>query len=104
MGAWISDLSLKYKFWAVNAVAFVISLMLVLFALHTEQQARSADARQAAIEQARLLQQWPQQAALPNSSSIQMLQGNASLPGARGTPDASGWQAVKHDARFGDSP
>ncbi|MFV3089625.1 methyl-accepting chemotaxis protein, partial [Pseudomonas sp. GW6] len=62
MGAWISDLSLKYKFWAVNAVAFVISLMLVLFALHTEQQARSADARQAAIEQARLLQQWPQQA------------------------------------------
>ena len=21
MGAWISDLSLKYKFWAVNAVA-----------------------------------------------------------------------------------
>ncbi|KJU79054.1 chemotaxis protein [Ectopseudomonas oleovorans] len=104
MGAWISDLSLKYKFWAVNAVAFVISLMLVLFALHTEQQARSADARQAAIEQARLLQQWPQQAALPNSSSIQMLQGNASLPGALGTPDASGWQAVKHDARFGDSP
>ena len=42
MGAWISDLSLKYKFWAVNAVAFVISLMLVLFALHTEQQASSA--------------------------------------------------------------
>ena len=33
MGAWISDLSLKYKFWAVNAVAFVISLMLVLFGL-----------------------------------------------------------------------
>ena len=62
MGAWISNLSLKYKFWAVNAVAFVISLMLVLFALQTEQQARSGDARQAAIEQARLLQQWPAQA------------------------------------------
>ena len=75
MGAWISDLSLKYKFWAVNAVAFVISLMLVLFALHTEQQARSADARQAASEQARLLQQWPQQAALPSSASVQLLQG-----------------------------
>jgi len=56
MGAWISNLSLKYKFWAVNAVAFVISLMLVLFALQTEQQARSGDAQQAAIEQARLLQ------------------------------------------------
>ena len=96
------SLSLKYKFWAVNAVAFVISLMLVLFALHTEQQARSADAKQAAIAQARLLQQWPQQAALPSSSNIQV--GNGSLPGAQGGPDASGWQAVQHDARLGDSP
>ena len=23
MGAWLSNVSLKYKFWAVNAVAFV---------------------------------------------------------------------------------
>ena len=103
MGAWISNLSLKYKFWAVNAVAFVISLMLVLFALQTEQQARSGDARQAAIEQARLLQQWPAQATLPTSSNVQLLQGD-SLPGAQGTPDASGWQTLAHDAWFADSP
>ena len=103
MGAWISNLSLKYKFWAVNAVAFVISLMLVLFALQTEQQARSGDARQAAIEQARLLQQWPAQATLPTSGNVQLLQGD-SLPGAQGTPDASGWQTLAHDAWFADSP
>ena len=31
MDAWIRDLSLKYKFWAVNAVAFVTTLLLVLY-------------------------------------------------------------------------
>ncbi|MFI8580934.1 methyl-accepting chemotaxis protein [Ectopseudomonas khazarica] len=104
MGAWISDLSLKYKFWAVNAVAFVISLMLVLFALHTEQAARSLDARQAASAQARLLQQWPQQATLPSSGNIQALQGDASLANAQGAADASGWQVLKHDAWFDSMP
>ena len=104
MGAWISDLSLKYKFWAVNAVAFVISLMLVLFALHTEQAARSLDARQAASAQARLLQQWPQQATLPGSGNIQTLQGDASLANAQGAADASGWQVLKHDAWFDSMP
>ena len=64
MGSWISDLSLKYKFWAVNAVAFATSLLLVLFALHTEQQSRSADARQAAVERAQLLRLWPSQSPL----------------------------------------
>ncbi|MFI7864590.1 methyl-accepting chemotaxis protein [Ectopseudomonas khazarica] len=104
MGAWISDLSLKYKFWAVNAVAFVISLMLVLFALHTEQAARSLDARQAASAQARLLQQWPQQATLPSSGNVQALQGDASLANAQGAADASGWQVLKHDAWFDSMP
>ena len=32
MGTWIRNLSLKYKFWAVNQVAFVTTLLLVLFA------------------------------------------------------------------------
>ncbi|MGV8488785.1 hypothetical protein ACV34S_34450, partial [Pseudomonas aeruginosa] len=31
MGTWISDIPLKYKFWAVNAVAFFTTL------LHGEQ-------------------------------------------------------------------
>jgi hypothetical protein len=41
MGAWLSNISLKYKFWAVNAVAFVTTLLLVLYAVQLEQQARS---------------------------------------------------------------
>ncbi|QKZ03798.1 methyl-accepting chemotaxis protein [Pseudomonas eucalypticola] len=43
MGTWLSNLSLKYKFWAVNAVAFVTTLLLVLYAVHLEQQGRVAD-------------------------------------------------------------
>ncbi|WP_238582128.1 hypothetical protein, partial [Pseudomonas aeruginosa] len=27
MGTWISDIPLKYKFWAVNAVAFFTTLL-----------------------------------------------------------------------------
>ena len=38
MGAWMRDLSLKYKFWAVNAVAFLTTLLLVLYAMQVEQQ------------------------------------------------------------------
>ncbi|WP_395587093.1 hypothetical protein, partial [Pseudomonas syringae group genomosp. 7] len=41
MGSWHGNLSLKYKFWAVNAGAFVTTLLLVLYAMHTEQQARA---------------------------------------------------------------
>ena len=40
MSGWIRDISLKYKFWAVNAVAFFTTLLLVLFAMHLEQNAR----------------------------------------------------------------
>ncbi|WP_434563110.1 methyl-accepting chemotaxis protein [Pseudomonas sp. R1-6] len=40
MGAWLSNISLKYKFWAVNAVAFATTLLLVLYAMHLEQQVR----------------------------------------------------------------
>ena len=36
MGTWISDIPLKYKFWAVNAVAFFTTLLLVLFAMQQE--------------------------------------------------------------------
>lgn len=37
MGTWLSNISLKYKFWAVNAVAFVTTLLLVLYAVQLEQ-------------------------------------------------------------------
>ena len=55
MAVWIRDLSLKYKFWALNMVSFVIALLLVLYAVQLEQSARSADARSAAQARASVL-------------------------------------------------
>lgn len=54
MPAWIRDVSLEHKFWAVNAVAFLTTLMLVLFALLQEQDSVA----QATQHQARLLAAW----------------------------------------------
>ena len=70
MGNWVSDLSLKYKFWAVNAVAFLTTLLLVLYAVHLEQQVRVEQARQAAQQQAQLLSQWPAEQALPKAANL----------------------------------
>ncbi|WP_440466619.1 methyl-accepting chemotaxis protein [Pseudomonas sp. YH-1] len=70
MAAWIRDLSLKYKFWAVNAVAFVTTLLLVLFAMHQELDGRNQQARQGAEAQAQLLKNWPAGAALPTSPNL----------------------------------
>lgn len=65
MGAWLSNISLKYKFWAVNAVAFVTTLLLVLYAVHLEQQAR-AEGTQALVQaQAQLLAARPAGQPLP---------------------------------------
>lgn len=65
MRARLDNLSLKYKFWAVNAVAFFTTLLLVLFALYTEQQGRIDSLRQALRAQAELASQWPQDQPLP---------------------------------------
>ena len=70
MGNWVSDLSLKYKFWAVNAVAFLTTLLLVLYAVHLEQQVRVEQARQAAQQQAQFLSQWPAEQALPKAANL----------------------------------
>ncbi|WP_110949600.1 methyl-accepting chemotaxis protein [Pseudomonas bohemica] len=66
MGRWLSNISLKYKFWAVNAVAFFAILLLVLYALNLEQQSRTEDARIAAQAQAQLLAAWPAGQPAPN--------------------------------------
>ncbi|MBC3954200.1 methyl-accepting chemotaxis protein [Pseudomonas triticifolii] len=68
MGSWLSNLSLKYKFWAVNAVAFITTLLLVLYAVQLEQQSRQASAQQAA----RLIEQWPPTQPLPASAALLM--------------------------------
>ncbi|HEX8592116.1 MAG TPA: methyl-accepting chemotaxis protein [Pseudomonas sp.] len=70
MGTWLSNLSLKYKFWAVNAVAFITTLLLVVYALQLEQQARVDSARQSAQAQARLLGSWPAAQPLPAATDV----------------------------------
>ncbi|WP_460044377.1 methyl-accepting chemotaxis protein [Pseudomonas sp. S2_H01] len=66
MGRWLSNISLKYKFWAVNAVAFITTLLLVLYALQIEQHARAADAEAFHQAQQHLLAAWPAGQALPS--------------------------------------
>ena len=95
MGHWISDLSLKYKFWAVNAVAFFTTLLLVLYALHLEQQVHQDSAKQAAQQQARLLSQWPQEQALPKAGNLLSIASGQTphLPDNQGSAlaNARGW-------------
>ncbi|WP_412460324.1 methyl-accepting chemotaxis protein [Pseudomonas sp. SC11] len=70
MGAWLSNISLKYKFWAVNAVAFVTTLLLVLYAVNLEQQARAEAAHAQALAQAEVLARWPANQPLPPLAQI----------------------------------
>jgi len=70
MGSWLSNISLKYKFWAVNAVAFITTLFLVLYALQLEHNARFDTARESAQAQARLIGSWPAAQPLPSASNI----------------------------------
>ncbi|WP_295474969.1 methyl-accepting chemotaxis protein [uncultured Pseudomonas sp.] len=95
MGSWLSNLSLKYKFWAVNTVAFFTTLMLVLYALHLEQQTRQELAQQAAQGQARLLAAWPVGQPLPGASEV-LSYTAGQTPSLNGQPlqalaSASGW-------------
>jgi methyl-accepting chemotaxis protein len=70
MGRWLSNISLKYKFWAVNAVAFITTLLLVLYALQIEQHARAADNEAFNQAQQQLLSAWPAGQALPSISPL----------------------------------
>ena len=100
MDAWIRNLSLKYKFWAVNLVAFATTLLLVLFAMQQEQHGRAETARQAgqalAVQLAAL-------AELPAASQARRFAASAQPP--LGLPrTARGWVELEHDALWGDSP
>ncbi|RMQ41927.1 Methyl-accepting chemotaxis protein [Pseudomonas cichorii] len=70
MGSLLSNLSLKYKFWAVNAVAFITTLLLVVYAIELEQQARQETARDSAQAQARLIAAWPGAQPLPADANV----------------------------------
>jgi len=108
MGAWLSNISLKYKFWAVNAVAFVTTLMLVLYAVHLEQRARADAAQAQAHSQAELLSAWPAGQALPRQANVIAWQpgqtpsfAGQSLDALR---DAQGWVALPAAWILGDNP
>ena len=95
MGHWISDLSLKYKFWAVNAVAFFTTLLLVLYAIHLEQQVHTSAAQASAQQLAQTLSRWPADATLPSDSRILTFTAGQSprLPDNQGSrlSNATGW-------------
>lgn len=100
MGTWLSNISLKYKFWAVNAVAFVTTLLLVLYAVQLEQQARRDAALTNAKEHAQLLTAWPAGQPLPERSSLLRVKpGQPTPPGAiRVSRDDGQTLAVMADA------
>lgn len=108
MGAWLSNVSLKYKFWAVNAVAFVTTLLLVLYAVHLEQRARAEGAVHQATAQASLLAAWPESQPLPLSPSIITWRAGQT-PSFAGEPlealrGAQGWVALPSSQLLGQDP
>ncbi|CAD5109074.1 methyl-accepting chemotaxis protein [Pseudomonas carbonaria] len=108
MGTWIRNLSLKYKFWAVNLVAFSTTLLLVLYAMHQEQNGRIDDARAAAQARAELLAAWPQGALPQQPGVLNLSAGNRpELPAAQAEAlvRAQGWvAALEDDLLWGDAP
>lgn len=105
MGTWISDIPLKYKFWAVNAVAFFTTLLLVLFAMQQEAAGRNASAQRAAAAEGELVQSWPAGSTLPARSNLLPLEQAASLGGtaAQALGKGQGWIELS-GARQGDTP
>ena len=105
MGAWLSNISLKYKFWAVNAVAFVTTLLLVLYAVQLEQQARSHAAQSSAQAQAQLLKAWPAGQPLPKAEQVLTFK-RGEVPRLNDQPlleitESNGWHAINHLPLFG---
>jgi len=100
MGAWMRDLSLKYKFWAVNAVSFFTTLLLVLYAMQLEQQTAVSSAKRAAQEQAQMLASWPAEQALPKGEQL-LTFAKGQTPSRAGTAElarAQGWVDIEGDA------
>ena len=105
MVLWIRDLSLKYKFWALNMVTFVTTLLLVLFALQLEQRSRSEDAQASAQLLAGVLQDWPQGSALPRHPVLLTAPAGQGLAiEGRNIAPGQGWIAIDHDRYFATTP
>ena len=108
MGAWLSNISLKYKFWAVNAVAFITTLLLVLYAVQLEQQARSQASQASAQAQGRLLGAWPAGQPLPKGEHwLTFARGKVPQLGDEdlsALANASGWVDFNHMPLLGENP
>jgi len=105
MLVWIRDLSLKYKFWALNMVSFVITLLLVLFAIQLEQSSRATTAQAEAASRAALLASWPAEAALPSLPGLQVFAPGEPIRLDTGSlPATPGWHALDHERLLGDQP
>ncbi len=108
MGAWLSNISLKYKFWAVNAVAFITTLLLVLYAVQLEQQARSQASQASAQAQGRLLGAWPAGQPLPKGEHwLTFARGKVPQLGDEdlsALANASGWVDFHHMPLLGENP
>jgi len=108
MGAWLSNISLKYKFWAVNAVAFVTTLLLVLYAVHLEQRARADAAQAQAQAQAELLAVWPAGQPLPRQANLITWQPGQTPTHAgedlEALANGQGWVALPANWILGDNP
>ncbi|GGK05726.1 chemotaxis transducer [Pseudomonas matsuisoli] len=102
----MQDLSLRYKFWAVNAVAFITTLLLVVSALIHEQQGRSDTARDIAIADAQMLSSWPADMPLPSSSRLIDLSHADAIPkeALAKLATARGWVALGEDYFWGTQP
>lgn len=106
MGAWMRDLSLKYKFWAVNAVSFLTTLLLVLYAMQLEQQTAVSAAKRAAQEQAQLLARWPAEQALPSDEHL-LTFAKGATPTRAGTAElanAKGWVDLEGEVVATEEP
>ncbi|WP_217473809.1 methyl-accepting chemotaxis protein [Stutzerimonas stutzeri] len=105
MVLWIRDLSLKYKFWALNMVTFVTTLLLVLFALQLEQKSRSLDAKTSAQTLASVVQRWPEGSPLPRDPNLIVLSAGQPLSvDQRTVPAVEGWNEIDHDRLFASTP
>lgn len=99
----VEDLSLKYKFWAVNMVAFITTLQLVFYAIHLEQSTREQDSIRAAQQLTQVLNLWPASEPLPRDlpKSVLIFQPDqASKVEGISLENTSGWVKAPNPTRI----
>ncbi len=108
MSVRLRDIPLKFKFWAVNAVAFGISLLLVIFAMWVESGSHAEHAREAAQREAALLRNWPAGQPLAGDARHLLFArgGTPNLPAEQAALLArgNGWVELPYDRLFGEQP